>query len=118
MNETLNFLKKIYETTKSRIKWDGEFSECYPVKKCVRYDDPLSGLLFNIYLDVLTEFIAERRCIPIMLENIVLFLLKYADDIVLVSPDLNHLQESLNRFSEYANLFHIENQYRKIVLYG
>jgi len=72
------------------------------VTKGVRQGDPCSGILFEIYLDGLTDCVSLNRITSVKLEGRNVFLLKFADDVVEMSEDLDELQISLDRTSDYS----------------
>lgn len=80
----LRYLQTVYSESQNRLKWMVNFSK-------------FSGILFNIYIDELTKFVSNGRITTIVLGAKPVFLLKYAEDIVLLSPTDRHLQQSLNR---------------------
>jgi hypothetical protein len=99
---TLQYLQNLYNGATNKIKWQGKLSEPYRLEKGVRQGDPCSGILFNIYLDALTEAVAAGRASLIMIEELGLFLLKFADDIVLFAYSVSELQLSLDRLTDFS----------------
>ena len=98
----LRFLKSQYCGATNRVKWKGAKSESYPLEKGVRQGNPCSGLLFEIYLDDLSEEVARDRTTPVVLGRERVFLLKFADDVVLPSYSSCDLQVSLDRLSFFS----------------
>ena len=102
----------MYNGSKSRIAFNGEFSEYFPCKTGVRQGENLSPLLFALYLNDLETFLLQHNVaglhsITDELEynlNIYLKLLVilYADDTVLLSETREDLQHQLNIFSGYC----------------
>lgn len=72
--------------------WDGKKSDFYRLQKGVRQGNPASGILFNLFIDDVTDFISSERVTPISLDSAKLFLIKYADDVVLLSASEPELQ--------------------------
>ena len=98
----LKFLEKMYMNGRNRIKWQGDYSEYYELLNGVRQGDPLSAILFLLYIDRLSSAVRHNRRTPIFVGTAELFCLKYADDVVLVSPDPGHLQESIDRVVAFS----------------
>ena len=62
----------------------------------------LSPILFSFYVnDFENEFIANGNC-ALEFQDITLFLLMYADDMILMSETVEGLQEMLNTLSIYT----------------
>ena len=61
----------------------------------------LSPLLFNAFLNGLTECINELHCGVDYGDNSISVIL-YADDIILINSDEHKLQRMLNIFDEYS----------------
>lgn len=97
-----NFFKQHTDLQKNPVHWGKEKLDYYPLKKSARQGDPASELLFNHFLDDLTECVASGRSTPISICDSNLFLIKYAEDVVLFSTSLNELQVPLYRLSVYT----------------
>ena len=55
----LNMVKAIYDKPKANITFNGEKLKAFPLRSGTRQGCPLSPLLFNIVLEVLTTAIRE-----------------------------------------------------------
>ena len=64
---------------------------------------PTSGILFNLYLDELTDVIKQGRTASLKVNGKEIFLIKYADDICLLDLSPAGLQISLGRLWKYAS---------------
>lgn len=93
----LQSLASMYRDGRNKIKRNGNFSKFYAHLIGVRRGDPLAPVLFLLYIVFLTG-----RTSPICIGKTQLFCLKYAEDIVLRSPDTKHLQESVDRVMEFS----------------
>ena len=67
----------------------------------------LSLLLFSIYIDVLLEHLA-KSCHGCHVGNIFTGCLAYADDVVLLSPNVDALENMLKLCEEYSVNFSIK----------
>ena len=88
----LNVIKSIYSNLKSRVMFDNRVSSDFTCCLGVRQGECLSPILFSMYLnDIEREYILKgAKGVDIgMLE---LFLLLYADDIILFANDEENLQ--------------------------
>ena len=57
----LNIIKAIYNESAANIIFNGEKLKAFPLKSGTRQGCPLSPLLFNIVLEVLTTSIKRRK---------------------------------------------------------
>ena len=100
-------IKSMYENSVSCVKFKGEFSEIFSVEKGVLQGEPLSPMLFSLFLnDFENEFI-ESLCIPVEIRNIALFLLMYADDTIIFSETVDGLQTMLNSLFNYCSKWNL-----------
>ena len=77
----LNIIKIIYDKFTANIILNGEKMKAFPLRSGTRQGCPLSPLLFNIVLEVLTMAIREEKEIQIGKEKVKLSL--FADDMIL-----------------------------------
>ena len=103
----LNIIKAIYDKPTANIILNGEKLKAFSLKSGTRQGCPLSPLLFNIVLEVLTTAIRqtkEIKGIHIGREEIKLSL--YADDMILYlenpKDSTPKLLELINKFSKVA----------------
>lgn len=88
----LRFICTFSKHSTNRIKWVGEFSTDQQLRKGVRQGKSMSSLLFDLYFDGLTETVSNGRTTLIHLNEKDVFILKFADDVVAISPSESHLQ--------------------------
>ena len=99
----LNIIKAIYDKPTANIILNGEKLKAFSLKSGTRQGCPLSPLLFNIVLEVLTTAIRktkEIKGIHIGREEIKLSL--YADDMILY---IEHPKDSTQKLHELINKF-------------
>ena len=101
-------IRSIYDKSTANIILNGQKLEVFPLKTNTRQGCPLSPLLFNIVLDVLTRAIRQekKKCIQIGKEEVKLSL--FADDLIVYlenpifsAPNLLKLISNLNKVSGY-----------------
>ena len=91
-------LQKLYENTTSQI-WDGNcLSKHLFVEQGVKQGCLLSPLLFTLFLNDLNDFLPGG----VTIANTVVKVLKYADDIVLLSDSPSTLQIMINSLHIYC----------------
>ena len=98
----LNVIKSIYSNLKSRVKFDNRVSSDFTCCLGVRQGECLSPILFSMYLnDIEREYIL-KGAEGVDIGMLKLFLLLYADDIILFANDKENLQLSLNILENYC----------------
>lgn len=99
----LDILKSMYSSAKSRVKFSNKLGNEFYCSLGVRQGECLSPLLFSLYLnDVEEQFIASGLE-GIDVDMFKIFLLLYADDIVIFANTSEQLQVSLDLMLEYCN---------------
>ena len=88
-----------------KVSVNGELSESYGMTKGVPQGDPLSCLLFNLYIDSLSRFLKSRpdlQGVSAFGGGITLQHLLYADDLVGLSETAAELQRLLTYVEQWA----------------
>ena len=70
-----------------RVRWDGHFSQWFPIKAGVRQGGVLSPDLYSIYVDELI-YILQRAGVGCYISKVFAAALFYADDMVVLAPSL------------------------------
>jgi hypothetical protein len=90
-----NFLYDLYSKCFSYIFMNNEKSDSIPIKRGVRQGDPISPTLFSIFINDLIYELKKLNC-GISIGILIICALLYADDLVLISDSLEHLQKLLD----------------------
>ena len=77
----LNIIKSMYETVKSKVKYQYQLSEEFDCYLDVQQGESLSPFLFSMYLNYIEDEFYLHGIEGINIYQIKLFLLLYADDI-------------------------------------
>ena len=105
----LHTLKNIYQNTRCAVKIGNKITNWFPCKQGVRQGDPLSPILFNIFINGIFEKLKQANCSPVTLNGTdMINALAYADDIVLLSTSKEGLQKALNTIQEYCTQWHLK----------
>ena len=99
----LNVIKSMYQNVRSKVKFDQKVSESFQCYLGVRQGESLSPFLFSMYLNDLEDefYIKGAKCIDVGMLK--LFILLYADDIVIFSESPEEMQSSLDILNNYCN---------------
>ena len=95
-------IKSMYDVTCCRIKFLNGISEEFPSTCCIKQGDALSPLLFNLFLNDLVETLSTAECDPIVIDDLTVNSLLYADDIILLSNSEDGLQKSLDCLYDFC----------------
>lgn len=99
----LDIIKSMYNAVKSKVKHENALSEAFTCNIGVRQGECLSPFLFSMYLNDLEEELLVKGANGIDIGMIKLFLLLYADDIVLFGESPEELQNTLKLLEDYCS---------------
>ena len=89
----------------TRVRVNGELSEPYAMEKGVPQGDPLSCLLFNLYIDSLSRYLKSRpdlQGVSAFGGGISLLHLLYADDLIGFAESASELQRILSYVEQWS----------------
>ena len=97
----LRLLLVMYMSQTAKVRWEGILSDAFAILNGVKHGATLSAILFCIYIDDLLKEMRRNRdgC---WVNNTYVGIIVYADDIVLLSPSIDGLQNMVNTCSGYA----------------
>ena len=97
----LRLLLVMYMSQTAKVRWNGSLSEAFSVLNGVKQGAVLSAILFCIYIDDLIKELRRNRdgC---WMKNDFVGIIVYADDIVLLCPSIDGLQNMVNTCLRYA----------------
>lgn len=98
----LNIVKSMYATVKSKIKFCNKIGNEFFCSLGVRQGECLSPLLFSLYLNDIEEQFIQSGLEGLDINMFKVFMLLYADDIVIFSKTAEELQSGLDLLSEYC----------------
>ena len=92
-----NVIKSMYSSIKSCIKIDqNTLTGLFSCNKGIRKSDGLSPVLFSLFMNDLPQYFTGNKCPGVVLGNHSLNCLIYADDLLVISPSPEGLQQSLD----------------------
>ena len=103
----IRMLIDLYTRQKMCVVWNGSKSSKFDVTNGVKQGGVLSPILFCVYVDDLLKGL-KKNGVGCYVGSIYCGAFGYADDIILLSPSVNGLQNMLNYCSSYANKYDIK----------
>ena len=109
-----NIIKAIYDKPTANIILNGEKLKAFPLKSGIRQGCPLSPLLFNIVLEVLSTAIrAEKEIKRIYIGKEEVKLSLFADDMILyIENPKDFTRKLLELINDYSKLQDIKSTHR------
>ncbi|MCG7867658.1 MAG: reverse transcriptase family protein, partial [Candidatus Thiodiazotropha taylori] len=98
----LNIIKSMYTSVKSRVKFCNKLGNEFFCQLGVRQGECLSPMLFSLFLNDIEEQFIMSGIEGLDVNLFKVFMLLYADDIVIFSNTAEELQSSLDLLSEYC----------------
>jgi hypothetical protein len=105
----LFILQAMYEQVCMRVKSEGQLGDAFMCASGVKQGDPLSPLLFGLFIDRLEGHLAQQ-CAAYgvqLAQGSLLRALLYADDLVLLAQDREGLQALLDSLHVFAEVNHL-----------
>ncbi|RUM93187.1 MAG: hypothetical protein DSZ28_08770, partial [Thiothrix sp.] len=101
----LNMLQAIYSQVQACVRWDSNLSEFFDCPVGVRQGAKESTTLFSLFISMVADYVREHgrhgvQMLPGMLD---IFLLIFADDIVLISTTPVGLQCQINNLASISS---------------
>ena len=96
-----NAIRSIYMFASARIKLNNMQTEEFSLSSGVKQGDNLSPTLFNLFLNDLAVGI-KRLNDGVLVDDMCVSILLYADDIILLAPEENKLQNQLDYLYEWC----------------
>ena len=115
----LDIMMSMYSIVKSQVKHNSTISDAFISNIGVRQGECLSPFLFSIYLNDLEEEITSNGANGVDIGMMKLFLLLYADDIVLFANTPDELQHLLDILKDYCarNRLTVNTSKTKVVIF-
>ena len=111
----IRLVKSLYKNVKSyiRLSNSSKLSEFIDITVGLKQGEPLSPLLFILFVNDISESLKLENLSQNDIEYLSIYLLMFADDMVLFTTDKNSLQMLLNDISNYANQWGLKINFEK-----
>lgn len=106
-------LKSMYSSVKSRVRFNNKLSEEFYCFLGVRQGESLSPFLFSMFLNDIEEHLVLNGFNGIEMYMTKMFILLYADDIVVFSDSPEGLQNGLDHLYEYCRRWKLKINVQK-----
>jgi hypothetical protein len=107
-SKMLHILKAMYDSVKVTIRHCNNYSDFFDSYVGLKQGEVLSPLLFSLFIEDLEMFLADPNSSGLSLMDINLFLLLFADDMIVLAETADDLQQSLNRLHVYCMSWGLE----------
>lgn len=106
----INLLKSMYSSVQSCVRWNGELSECFDCPVGVRQGCLLSPILFSLLISEVADYVRSfgKHGLQLIPGGMELFLLLFADDIVLLSSTPTGLQNQIKNLEKVSKLLGLQ----------
>lgn len=97
----LRMLMYMYSNQEARVQWNNKLSKSFPINNGVKQGAVLSPRFFNVYIDDLFKTLRKEGngC---WVNGMFAGVVGYADDIILLSPTLDGLQDMVSTCEKFA----------------
>ena len=99
----MNIIKSMYDNVKSRVKHMNSLSNSFECQLGVKQGECLYPFLFSMFINDLESMFVEKGANGIDFNMFKLFLILYADNIVLFANSIQDLQNTLDLLYKYCN---------------
>jgi Reverse transcriptase (RNA-dependent DNA polymerase) len=115
----VNCVKTIYDNTKGCVKTSKGETNTFEITQGVLQGESLSPTLFILYMNDIVKIILEKKYDNIIINNMEIPLLLYADDIILIGTSRSNLQNKISVLKSYfeQNNFTINLGKSKIMIF-
>ena len=108
----MDLIKSMYKYTKCSVKINGKLTNPINYERGVLQGNPLSPLLFNLYIDDIVTQLKSTRDITLD-ENNKFNVLMYADDLIVFANSKEKLQQNLDIINKYCEDWKLEINCKK-----
>jgi hypothetical protein len=101
--ECLSTLKCMYDKVQLQVRLNGALGSAFDSETGVKQGDPLSPLLFGLFIDKIESFLHDKYpTVGVLLLNKIVQVLLYADDLALMTTSANDMQLLLDGLNDFC----------------
>lgn len=104
----LRIIRDMYGKVKSCVKHCNSYSEYFSYAVGLRQGEVISPILVSLFMDDLELFLQDNVDSGLMIDDIVLILLLFADDMAILAKTVEELQNNLDLLYTYCNTWGLE----------
>ncbi|KAH6559899.1 hypothetical protein BASA62_000052 [Batrachochytrium salamandrivorans] len=108
LRRTLAFLKALYTSSSARARAGSLLSDPFPVQRGVRQGCPLSGLLFNLFINDILDGVAPITVPGLSRDTNPIRGLMYADDVAVFADSEQSLLAASTAIEQWANRWEMQ----------
>ena len=101
-NKVIKFLIQLYLKGEGMIRYNNSYSGTFNLSQGVRQGSILAPFLYNLYTEDLIDRVQDLNVGTFLPGNINTSIIAFADDLILMSPTLEHLQRLLDTCLTYG----------------
>ena len=109
----LNLIINIYKHTKCAVKINRSTTQFFDYNKGVLQGNPLSPILFNLFINEIFKTVKNEDSMLTLDDTHFFNALMYADDLILLSPTAEGLQQSLNSLGAFCQTWKLNINIKK-----
>lgn len=101
----LRIIKDMYQKVKSCVRNGNSYTDYFEYAVGLRQGEIMSPILFSLFVEDLELFLQDNTNSGLLIDDIVLMLLLFADDMVIFGKSPQELQTNLNMLHEYCKIW-------------
>ena len=98
----LRIIKDMHSQVKAHVKYVGKFSDTFEITIGLKQGEIISPMLWALFVEDLETYLQNNVDSGISLNEIIIILLLFTDDVVIFGNSLVDLQNSLNKLYDYC----------------
>jgi hypothetical protein len=106
--KVLRIIKNMYQVVKSCVKHCNSFSDFFELSVGLRQGEIMSPVLVSLFLEDLELFLQDNVNSGLLIDDILVIVLLFADDMAIFGKTPDELQHNLDLLHEYCNKWGIE----------
>ena len=106
--KVLRIVKDMYENVKSSVKVLNTYSSFFEYAIGLRQGEVMSPILFSLFLEDLELFLQNDETSGLSIDDIVLILLLFADDMIILGDSPDDVNKSLQLLENYCDKWSLE----------